>query len=112
MIWLPVYGFLAIYLLWTLYLAVMNLMRARDSGTLSRPAYYLGLPLLYGGLLADCFVNTFVMTVLLLELPHEWLVTARLSRHIHDGQGWRKSVALWFGGNLLDTFDPSGKHLK
>lgn len=57
--------------LWTLYLAVMNLARARDAGTLSRPAYYLGLPLLYVGLLIDMLMNIFIATILFLELPQE-----------------------------------------
>ncbi|MET3132224.1 hypothetical protein AAKU55_002494 [Oxalobacteraceae bacterium GrIS 1.11] len=112
MIWLPAYAFLALYALWLLYLAVMNLQRARDAGTLSRPARCLGLPLLYCGLLVDFLVNVLVLTVLLLEWPREWLVTARLSRHIKDAPGWRRSVSAWICSNLLDSFDPSGCHCK
>lgn len=98
--------------LWVLYLAVMCLKRARDVGTLTRVAYILGLPILGIGLLLDFIANTIVLTVLLLELPREWLVTARLSRHIHNDSGWRKKVALWIGVHFLDPYDPSGKHLK
>lgn len=114
-------GFLALYILWIFYLAVMNLKRARDAGKLTRTAHYLGLPILYLGLALDCFVNLTVMTVLLFELPKvfnsrpilkkEWTVTARLQRHAH-GAGWRQKIALWFAANLLDAFDPSGKHIK
>ena len=111
-LWLPVLAFGLIYLLWVLYLAVMNLQRARDAGLLSRPAYVLGLPLLYAGLLVDCATNLTVITVVLLELPRELLVTARLERHIRDGSGWRKLVAGWFCENLLNQFDPSGCHCK
>ncbi len=112
MIWIPACGFAAMYALWLLYLAVMNLQRARDAGALTRPAYLLGLPILYLGLLVDFLVNVVVLTALMLEPPREWLVTARLTRHAHDGDGWRCAMALWIAANLLDVFDPSGKHIK
>lgn len=107
-----VYGFLSIYVLWLFFLAVMNLQRARDAGTLTRAAYFLGLPILYAGLLIDILVNVVVLTVLFLELPREWLVTARLTRYARGSAGWRRTMALWFAVNLLDTFDPSGRHIK
>ena len=103
-------GLGATYLLWVLYLAVMNLKRARDNKLLSRQAFVLGLPLLKIGLLLDVFVNIAVMTVLLLELPREWLVTTRLKRHNRTGTGWRQRLAAWFEP-LLDPFDPSGDHI-
>lgn len=108
----PFYAFAALYLLWTLYLAVMNLKRARDAGKLSKPAYVLGLPLLYGGLLLDVLVNLTVCTVILREIPRkgEWTVSQRLSRHV-AGSGWRQAIAVWVGTYLLDPYDPSGKHL-
>lgn len=104
-------GFASFYLLWILYLAVMNLQRARDNGTITRPAYRLGLPLLYVGLLVDCLVNVIPVSVLFLELPRECLVTQRLTRHANSVDSWRKRLALWFANNLLDTFDPSGRHV-
>jgi hypothetical protein len=104
-------GFASFYVLWILYLAVMNLQRAHDAGTITRPAYCLGLPLLYLGLLVDFLVNVFPVTVLFLELPRELLVTARLTRYANGPDGWRKRLALWFAHNLLDTFDPSGQHV-
>lgn len=99
-------------LLWILYLAVMNLQRARDAGTLPRPAYYLGMPLLYIGLAMDCIVNVVPVSVLFLEWPRECLVTQRLTRHANTTGGWRKRLALWFARNLLDPFDPSGQHVR
>jgi hypothetical protein len=106
------YGVTSFYLLWILYLAVMNLQRARDNGSISRPAYILGLPLLYVGLLVDCVVNLIPVSFLFLELPKELLVTQRLTRHANSSEGWRKRLAIWFAVNLLDTFDPSGKHVR
>jgi hypothetical protein len=108
----PVYGALSLYALWLFYLAVMNLKRARDAGTMTRVAYLLGAPILYIGYALDIIVNWFVMTLLLLELPRwrEFTVTARLKRHA-QGQGWRKAIALWFAVHLLNPYDPSGKHI-
>jgi hypothetical protein len=102
----------SIYALWIFYLAVMSLKRARDAGEMSITAYRLGLPVLYLGLLIDFLVNVIILSIIMLELPKEWLVTSRLSRHLSAGTGWRAHVAAWFCTNLLDTFDPSGCHCK
>jgi hypothetical protein len=111
-LYLPLIAIGCIYALWLFYLAVMNLIRARDAGTLSRPAYILGLPILLIGLAIDFLTNMILVTILFLELPREPLVTARLSRHINESTGWRKHLAQWFCKNLLDAFDPSGCHCK
>lgn len=100
----------SIWVLWVMYLACMNLMRARDTGTLTKPAYYFGLTVLYPGLLLDVLVNLFCVTAILLEIPKEWTVSSRVERHCETGQGWRKAVCLFFRLNLLAPFDTSGKH--
>lgn len=105
-----IYGFFLIYALWLFYLAVMNLKRVKDAGKLTKPALILGYPILIIGYVLDFLSNILVMTVLLLELPRELLVTQRLKRH-KDLLTWRGKVARWFGDNLLDQFDPDGKHL-
>lgn len=102
----------SLYLCWTLYLAIMALKRARDSGTLPKVAYYLGLPLLWLGLLVDFICNVLVTLLPFLDLPREFLVTARLQRYVDGPDGWRKRLALWFALNLLDPFDPKGYHIK
>ena len=104
------YGALGAYALWLFYLAVMPLKRARDAGTLSRPAMVLGLPILWLGLLIDFLVNQVVATALFLEPPEETLVTTRLSRLIREDKGWRRALALWICFHLLDPFDPAGHH--
>ncbi len=98
------------YALWVLYLAVMNLSRAKKAGTLSTTALILGTPVLIVGYLLDCLVNVFVMTLVLIELPQELTVTARLKRHHAESSGWRLAVVLWFEP-ILDPFDPSGNHI-
>ena len=98
------------YALWIFFIAVMGLKRAKDAGLLSATAKALGYPVLIVGWLLDAFVNVFVMTPLLLELPQELTVTARLSRHNETSTGWRKAVAVW-AEPLLDPYDPSGNHI-
>jgi hypothetical protein len=99
----------SIYLLWLAFICVMGLKRAKDAGLLSKTAMALGYPVLIVGYLLDCFVNVFVMTLLLLELPRETTVTSRLKRH-NKGTGWRKAVSAW-AEPLLDPYDPSGDHI-
>lgn len=103
------YAFGAFYLLWALYIVVMALQRARRAGTLSKAALALGAPLIVAGVLLDIAVNLLLMTVLMLEWPREWLVTARLKRHCGQPT-WRGAVAGWMCHHLLDTFDPDGRH--
>jgi hypothetical protein len=106
------YAVLAMYVLWTMYLAVMNLVRARDAGKLTRVAYCLGLPIFIVGLALDVALNWVVLSAILLEWPRETTMTARLRRHFQTPGTWRYAVALWFGVNLLDAFDPNGAHIK
>ena len=103
--------FLSIYVLWIFYLAVMNLKRAKDAGQMTKTALILGYPIVIVGYLFDVLVNIFVITLVFVELPHEWTVTARLSRLKYTA-GWRAKLAKWFCENLLDQFDPSGCHCK
>lgn len=99
-----------LYALWVFYLAVMNLARAKKAGQLSRTALIFGTPILFAGWLLDFLANVFVMTPLLLEIPRELTVTARLKRHHKESAGWRLAVVLWFEP-ILDPFDPSGDHV-
>lgn len=99
----------SLYLLWAFYIVVMGLKRVHDAKQLSKTAYILGYPLFIVGYLLDIAVNVFVMSLLLLETPKEYTVTARLKRHKLAG-GWRGKVAEWFEP-LLDPFDPSGNHI-
>ena len=103
-------GFVCLYLLWIFYLAVMTLKRARDSNLLTKTATTFAYPVLFTGLLLDFIANVFFMTLMLLELPREATVTARLKRHNKESKGWRKAVAKW-AEPLLDPFDPSGDHI-
>lgn len=102
----------SLYFLWILYLAIMSLAKAKKEGTLSKPATYLAYPILAIGYLIDCLVNIVIMTIILLELPKEMLVTSRVTRHKFKSVGWRKRIAVAICKHLLDPFDPSGCHCK
>lgn len=106
----PVWAVLLLWALWLFFLAVMSLKRAKDAGLLTTTAKVFGYPVLFAGLLLDFLANTFVLTVLLCELPREGTVTSRLKRHNRTSTGWRKAVAAW-AEPLLDPFDPSGDHI-
>lgn len=107
----PVYACATIYVLWVYYLAVMCLKRARDEGKLTPVAKRLSNLVYLPGLILDGLVNIFLLTLLLVDTPREWLVTSRLER-LQRGSGWRAAVARWFCKNLLDGFDPDGCHCK
>lgn len=104
-------GFGLSYALWVFYLAVMNLKRVKDAGKLGKAALALGTPVLLVGFVLDLLVNVLVFTVILLEIPQETTVTARLKRHKLESTGWRLKVTNWFASELLDHFDPSGTHI-
>lgn len=106
----PLYAFAGLYALWVFFLAVMSLKRAKDAGLLTTTAKVFGYPVLFAGLLLDFVANTFVLTVLLCELPREGTVTSRLKRHNATSKDWRKAVAAW-AEPLLDPYDPSGDHI-
>jgi len=105
-----IYIFLAFYILWILYLAVMNLKRVRDLQGLHPAVKALGTPILFIGWTLDTLLNWFVMTIILLEFPKETTISARLKRHNRHGKGFRKKIAEKFE-ILLDAFDPSGDHI-
>ena len=107
---IALYGLLSVYALWIFYVAVMHLKRARDNGTLSRAALYLGYPVLLTGYVLDVFVQVVVASVVFLDPPRDWTLTGRLKRYIAGPEGWRERVAVWMCANLLNTFDPDGRH--
>lgn len=101
---------LSIWYLWIFYLAVMALKRARDNQQLTFASKILGYPVLFIGYILDVFVNIFVMSFIFLEVPKETLVTSRLKRWCCASPSWRQRLARWLCENLLNQFDPSGKH--
>lgn len=110
---LAVWVVLALYALWIFYLAIMNLSRADQAHQLRPVALALGIPVLVVGYTMDALINVLVLTVLMLELPRELTVSERLGRHLRSlSGGWRYRVSRWVCVELLDQFDPTGKHCR
>ena len=63
--------------------------------------------ILFIGLILDTLLNWIVLTIAFVELPREFLSTARVVRHKYSSTHWRKDMALWFCQNWLTPFDKS-----
>jgi hypothetical protein len=93
--------------LWLFYLASMNLIANKDK--VIKPVKYLGAIVVLIGIVLDVLFNWIWMTVLLLEVPQEWLTTARLKRH-QITLGWKGNISRWMCKHLLSPFDATGDH--
>lgn len=111
MIWLlGVLGYLLGF--WYLYVLVMGLYRAHLAGRLTKFTTALAIPALAIGYAVDILSQYTVATIVFRDLPEsgEHLVTDRLKRYLAVGKGSRFVKAKWICENLLDPFDPTGKH--
>src|SRR5437879_6008190 len=93
----------SIYVLWILFLAVMNLKRAKDNGTLTPVARYLGLPIFWLGYLMDFLLNIFPFSPLVADFPEEWTISAHIERLLKEGNSWQQAVCRFICHNLLDA---------
>lgn len=104
-------SFTAIWPLWIIYVAIMRLQMVRDTVGLTLGQKILGYPALALGLILDGIVNIIVGSILLMEPPWEWTLSARLWRLSNDEtETWRRAAALWVRKELLDSIDPRGYH--
>lgn len=103
---------LSVYVLWVLFLGVMNLARVNAAGQLGPIAYVLAWPLLALAFTLDVLVNVTIGTVLFLEWPSLYRLTlsARLENLVHTATGWRQVLAFWILYTLLQPFDTTGGH--
>jgi hypothetical protein len=92
------------------YVSVMSFKRVKEKDLLTPIAKTLGGAVLIRGYMLDAYVNVFLMTLILLELPQELTVTSRLKRHNLLPGTWGYRVAQWAAPEL-DPYDPTGKHL-
>lgn len=107
-------SFLLAYATWAFYLLYTALLRAKRDGKLNTVSKLFGYPLVAIGAVLDVSLNILIGTALFCEWPNykRLFLTARMSRLIREDAGWRGDVAAWICSNLLDAFDPSGKHCK
>lgn len=97
--------------LWLLFLALMSVAAAKDRKALSLPVKIMVYPVLYLAVALDVLFNLTWGTILFLDVPQEWMFTARITRLGRDFE-WRGAVARWICRKFLDPFDPSGSHCK
>jgi len=103
-------GLVSFFILWLLFLAVMNIDQARSEGKLPRDLVVPAYTALAIGYLVDFVVQVTFASVLWLELPRELTVSERVARLYREGHGYRLTLALWFRRVLLAPFDRSGGH--
>lgn len=101
---------LGIWSFWALYVFTMGIYRAKLAKRLTGLNLVLAFPIVVLAVLVDVFSNLFVAPILFLDIPREWLVTARMHRYIQGPMDWRHKIALWLCDSVLDPFDPSGNH--
>jgi hypothetical protein len=101
-----------LYAFWCVYIGVMGIYRAHLDGRLSGVTKVLCYPFVFVGIVMDVVANLLIAPIVFLDLPREWLVTDRLIRYIKTDNDWRRQVAEAVCANLLDVFDPTGRHCK
>jgi multisubunit Na+/H+ antiporter MnhB subunit len=105
------YAFLAIFYL--LYILVMGIYRAHLNKQLKWFHWVFGAwAAVLVGLVFDVVANVFVAPFFFRQRPYEWLVTTRLKRYLNNPETHihNKILAQWVCSELLDLFDPNGRH--
>lgn len=114
-------SWLLLNLTWAYFTAIMRLRQLRDAGRIrfkDNPALWcFAWPNLIVGLVLDVLVNIVVATPVMMELPKEFLTTARLIRWNHSTRTdwWTRNVRKRFvklGQRLLDPVDTDGIHIR
>lgn len=88
---------LVFWLTFVFFCSVMKLRTVRDSGYLKdapiivKVFAYLTLAI---GLALDALLNM-LLSVVFIELPHEWLTTYRVIRLKQFGNDWQRACARW-----------------
>lgn len=114
-------SFVLLQATWVYFGFIMRLKMIRDEGKLtfkSNPfAFVFGYIHLWIGATLDVLVNCVFCTIIGLEVPREFLTTARWIRWFDLPQTsllnkWRKAIASFFAKEFLDDVDPDGNHIK
>lgn len=99
-----------VVLCWVLYLAIMNLAEHRNRlhPVAKFHAYFVILPV---GYVVDAMLNLLVCAIFM-RVPRDWLLTGTLKRmqNTEPSGSWREATAAWICENLLNQFDPKGRH--
>ena len=103
---------LTLWALWILYVAMMNIDRAMEIKELPLQAKLLVYPTKFVFDFVEIVANSFVCTLIFLDLPKEFTVSDRLRRYYEKQEqaGWRM-VLVNFVKPMLDPFDHKGPHI-
>jgi hypothetical protein len=90
------------------YVAIMKMREIKkEIYALHWSVRWVCFGILFVGLILDVLLNWIVLTVAFIELPREFLSTARVVRHKYHSTGWRQKQAIWWCRNFLTPFDKS-----
>lgn len=100
-------GAITLFVLTFVCFAALMLMKVKQDEIFARhwSVRWLCYLILIVGLVFDTLLNWLVLTVSFLELPQEFLSTARVTRHKYDSTHWRETQARWWCENWLEPFD-------
>lgn len=103
---------LAIQLLFVLYVFAMAVQRVYEEGRMTAWHWAATGGWVLIALAWDIFLNYTILAALTLDFPRakEWTFSKRLERLVRSG-GFRAGMAKRIAF-ILDPFDPSGKHIK
>ena len=95
-----------LYVTFVFFCALMKLRTTRDVGALKgAPVIILAFAYLtlILGLIIDAILNI-LLSILFVELPHEWLTTDRVRRLKTSGNTWQRACSNWLC-KQLDKLD-------
>ena len=103
-----------LYWFWLFYIAFVTAMGAKNAWPqLGFAPKCLLAPVALAGAIMDVIFNTVFATVLMADLPREWLFTHRLDRYeLNENGGWRHRFAIWFCTYWLNPFQQGGHCVK
>ena len=91
-----------------LYVSIMKMREIKETiYTLHWPVRWACYSIVFVGVILNTALNWIFLTVAFVELPHEFLSTDRVIRHLRHSTGWRQKRAKYFCDNWLSPFDPS-----
>lgn len=93
-----------IFITWTFFLAVMHLRIIRDTIGFTKVNIIPAYTVLVIGLILDATLNL-AMSIPLLDMPKEMLLTGKFKRLIKEDIGWRGDVAEFLCQHFLIPAD-------
>lgn len=96
------------YVFWLHFLIFTAYQAARDAGRpIPKVTLVMVAPAILIGALQDVIYNATLGSLLFLERPRTWTLTARCDSHLDD-TAWRGALARWLCHYLLDPFQTGG----